>query len=48
MADYVFLAGEGVTDFEQYRIDPNEPLALDFFVPDDSKPPPGVSAAARG
>ncbi len=48
LIDDVFLAGEGVTDFEQYRIDPNEPLALDFFVPDDSKPPPGVSAAARG
>ena len=47
LIDDVFLAGEGVTDFEQYRIDPNQPLALDFFVPDDSKPPPGVSVAAR-
>src|SRR6266705_3662318 len=47
LIDDVFLAAEGVTDFEQYRIDPNQPLALDFFVPDDSKPPPGVSVAAR-
>ena len=47
LIDDVFLAAEGVTDFEQYRVDPNEPLALDFFVPDDSKPPPGVSVAAR-
>src|SRR6266702_6710950 len=47
LIDDVFLAAEGVTDFEQYRIDPNQPLALDFFVPDDSKPPAGVSLAAR-
>jgi citronellol/citronellal dehydrogenase len=47
LIDDVFLAAEGVTDFEQYRIDPNQPLALDFFVPDDSKPPPGVSVAGR-
>ena len=24
-----------------------EPLAPDFFVPDDDKPPPGVSLAAK-
>ena len=40
-------AGEGVSDFERYRIDPSEPLAVDFFVPDESKPPPGVSLGAR-
>jgi citronellol/citronellal dehydrogenase len=47
LIDDSFLAGEGVTDFERYRIDPSEPLAPDFFVPDESKPPAGVSLAAR-
>jgi citronellol/citronellal dehydrogenase len=44
LIDDTFLAGEGVTDFEQYRVDPSEPLAPTFFVPDDP-PPPGVSVA---
>ena len=35
----------GVTDFEKYRVDPSMPLAPDFFVPADSKPPPGVKIA---
>lgn len=35
----------GVTDFNSYRIDPAMPLAPDFFVPADSKPPPGVTIA---
>jgi citronellol/citronellal dehydrogenase len=47
LIDDTFLAGEGITDFESYRVDPSEPLAPDFFVPDDSKPPPGVSLASR-
>jgi citronellol/citronellal dehydrogenase len=46
LIDDTFLAGEGLTDFESYRIDPREPLAPDFFVPDDSKPPPGVNLGA--
>ncbi len=33
----------GVTDFEGYRVDPKQPLVADFFVPDDSVPPPGVT-----
>ena len=33
----------GVRDFEPYRVDPNVPLMSDFFVPDDSVPPPGVT-----
>jgi citronellol/citronellal dehydrogenase len=45
LIDDTFLAGEGVTDFEQYRLDPSEPLAPTFFVPDDQPPPPGVSVA---
>jgi citronellol/citronellal dehydrogenase len=47
LIDDTFLAGEGVTDFDRYRVDPREPLAPDFFVPDDDKPPAGVSLAAK-
>ncbi len=36
----------GVTQFEDYRIDPAMPLAPDFFVPADSVPPPGVKIAS--
>ncbi len=35
----------GVKDFEPYRLDKSMPLAPDFFVPADSKPPPGVKIA---
>ncbi|HEY8382927.1 MAG TPA: NAD(P)-dependent oxidoreductase [Microvirga sp.] len=42
--DDTFLAGEGVTDFSSYRIDPSVPLAPDFFVPEDSVPPAGALA----
>jgi citronellol/citronellal dehydrogenase len=48
LIDDTFLAAEGVTDFDRYRVDPREPLAPDFFVPDDDKPPVGVSLAAKG
>jgi citronellol/citronellal dehydrogenase len=48
LIDDTFLAGEGVTDFDRYRVDPREPLAPDFFVPDNDKPPAGVSLAAKG
>ncbi len=37
--DDTFMAGEGVTDFERYRVDPSVPLIPDFFVPDDIPPP---------
>jgi citronellol/citronellal dehydrogenase len=47
LIDDTFLAGEGVTDFDKYRVDPSQPLAPDFFVPDDSHPPAGVSLAAK-
>ncbi len=43
LIDDSFLAGEGVTDFEHYRIDPNKPLAPCFFVPDEPKAPKGVA-----
>jgi len=38
LIDDVFLHGEGVTDFEKYRVDPTKPLMPDFFVPDDTPP----------
>jgi citronellol/citronellal dehydrogenase len=47
LIDDAFLAGEGVHDFDAYRVDPSQPLSPDFFVPDDAKPPPGVSLAAK-
>jgi citronellol/citronellal dehydrogenase len=47
LIDDTFLAGEGVTDFEKYRVDPAQPLAPDFFVPDDATPPAGVSVGSR-
>jgi len=40
LLDDTFLAGEGVTDFARYRVDPSVPLAPDFFVPEDAPPPP--------
>ena len=40
--DDTFLYGEGVRDFDQYRVDPTASLMPDFFVPADSVPPPGV------
>jgi citronellol/citronellal dehydrogenase len=47
LIDDSFLAAEGVTDFDRYRVDPSQPLAPDFFVPESSPPPPGVSLAAK-
>ena len=47
LIDDTFLAAEGVTDFEQYRADPSEPLARTFFVPDEPAPPPGVSVTVE-
>jgi citronellol/citronellal dehydrogenase len=47
LIDDSFLAAEGVTDFDQYRVDPSQPLQVDFFVPDDMPPPPGVSLGAK-
>lgn len=42
LIDDSFLASEGVRDFEAYRVDPSQPLAPTFFVPDHPPPPPGV------
>jgi len=47
LIDDSFLAAEGVGDFEKYRVDPSQPLAPDFFVPDTPPPPPGVVVDAK-
>jgi citronellol/citronellal dehydrogenase len=39
LIDDTFLAGEGVSDFEKYRVNPSVPLMPDFFVPSESVPP---------
>ena len=35
LIDDTFLASEGVTDLEKYRVDPSVPLQPDFFVPEE-------------
>jgi len=47
LIDDTFLAGEGVTDFDSYRVNPALALAPDFFVPDDMPPPKGVDLGPR-
>jgi citronellol/citronellal dehydrogenase len=47
LIDDTFLAAEGVTDFDRYRVDPTVPLQPDFFVPEDMPPPPGVSLSPK-
>jgi citronellol/citronellal dehydrogenase len=47
LIDDTFLAAEGVTDFDQYRINPGSALSPDFFVPDDMPPPKGVDLGPR-
>ena len=39
LIDDTFLAGEGISNFSRYRVDPSKPLMPDFFVPDDALPP---------
>src|SRR5579864_2203717 len=46
LIDDSFLYGEGVRDFDAYRVDPSTPLMADFFVPANSAPPPGVKVGA--
>jgi citronellol/citronellal dehydrogenase len=43
LIDDTFLYGEGVRDFDQYKVDPAATLMPDFFVPEASEPPPGVT-----
>jgi citronellol/citronellal dehydrogenase len=46
LIDDTFLAAEGVTDFDRYRVNPSQPLQVDFFVPDSIPAPAGVSLKA--
>ena len=46
LIDDTFLATEGISDFDQYRVDPSQPLQVDFFVPDNMPPPAGVNLKA--
>jgi citronellol/citronellal dehydrogenase len=46
LIDDNFLAENGVTDFDKYRVDPTKDLMPDFFVPDSVPPPAGVSLKA--
>ncbi len=41
--DDTLLYENGVADFEKYRVDASKKLFVDFFVPDDATPPPGVA-----
>jgi citronellol/citronellal dehydrogenase len=47
LIDDTFLTAEGVTDFDRYRVDPSQPLQVDFFVPDTMPAPQGVSLKAK-
>jgi citronellol/citronellal dehydrogenase len=42
LIDDNFLAERGVSDFDRYRVDPTQPLARDFFVPDEIPAPQNV------
>ena len=45
--DDVLLYAEGERDFDKYRVDPTKPLMPDFFVPENTPLPPGVSMGAK-
>ena len=47
LIDDNFLAENGIRDFDRYRVDPTQQLALDFFVPAEIAPPAGVSVGDR-
>jgi citronellol/citronellal dehydrogenase len=46
LIDDTFLADEGISDFDQYRADPSQPLKLDLFVSETLPLPKGVNLAA--
>jgi citronellol/citronellal dehydrogenase len=45
--DDVLLYAEGERDFDKYRVDPTKSLMPDFFVPENTPVPPGVSMGAK-
>jgi citronellol/citronellal dehydrogenase len=46
--DDVLLYAEGERDFDKYRVDPTKNLMPDFFVPENTPLPPGVSLGPKG
>lgn len=46
LIDDSFLISEGITDLDQYAVEPGVELLPDFFVPDDPPAPPGVNIMA--
>jgi citronellol/citronellal dehydrogenase len=46
LIDDRFLADNGVTDFDRYRVDGSHDLLPDFFVPEDSVPPAPLDSAS--
>jgi citronellol/citronellal dehydrogenase len=47
LIDDTFLAANGVTDFDRYRVDGSQPLMQDFFIPDNMPPPSCVNLGAK-
>jgi citronellol/citronellal dehydrogenase len=45
--DDVLLYAEGERDFDKYRVDPSKSLMPDFFVPENTPVPPGVSMGPK-
>jgi citronellol/citronellal dehydrogenase len=45
--DDVLLYERGERDFDKYRVDPTKDLMPDFFVPENTPFPPGVSLKAK-
>jgi citronellol/citronellal dehydrogenase len=45
--DDVLLYAEGERDFDKYRVDPTKNLMPDFFVPENTPVPPGVSLGPK-
>jgi citronellol/citronellal dehydrogenase len=43
----VLLYEKGERDFDKYRVDPTKDLMPDFFVPENTPVPPGVSMKAK-
>lgn len=48
LIDDTFLAAEGVTDFDQYRVDAGFDLTLDLFVPENAPAPVSLTADLTG
>lgn len=46
--DDVLLYETGERDFDKYRVDPTQALMPDFFVPENTPLPPGVSLGPKG